>query len=239
MLVFVFSILKCGFWIFNFARARLLCTQGMWRFERTRENSTLRVERRKWGNAASVKFAARDQSWSRDNLQSRSPSAKCCELYASLHDRFRLEVRILFHPMRTWKLAAWVTLIIDGMRVVGGTGEGVQAEGGAGVRGAAPVGSRGEAPAGGPGGGPLRLSRNELKMFHEQILSQNKAWFMKIRKQMTTANKNIKMILSASAFNSCMIEFSIPDFNETIIKNIISLFLSFLNTERREVVFRT
>ena len=49
--------------------------------------------------------------------------------------------------------------------------------------------------------------------------------------------KNNKMILSASAFNSCMIEFSIPDFNETIIKNIISLFLSFLNTERREVVF--
>ena len=51
--------------------------------------------------------------------------------------------------------------------------------------------------------------------------------------------KNSKMILSASAFNSCMIEFSIPDFNETIIKNIISLFLSFSNTERREVVFRT
>ena len=36
-----------------------------------------------------------------------------------------------------------------------------------------------------------------------------------------------------------MIEFAIPDFNETIIKNIISLFLSFSNTERREVVFRT
>ena len=47
------------------------------------------------------------------------------------------------------------------------------------------------------------------------------------------------MILSASAFNSCMIEFSIPDFNETIIKNIISPWLSFLNTERREVMFRT
>ena len=47
------------------------------------------------------------------------------------------------------------------------------------------------------------------------------------------------MILSAYAFNSCMIEFPIPDFNETIIKNIISLFLSFLNTARREVVFRT
>ena len=51
--------------------------------------------------------------------------------------------------------------------------------------------------------------------------------------------KNNKIILSASAFNSCMIEFSIPDFNKTIIKNIISLFLSFLNTERRKVVFRT
>ena len=36
-----------------------------------------------------------------------------------------------------------------------------------------------------------------------------------------------------------MIEFSIPDFNETIIKNIISLFLSFSNTERRGVVFCT
>ena len=46
------------------------------------------------------------------------------------------------------------------------------------------------------------------------------------------------MIPSASAFNSCMTEFSIPDFNETIIKNIISLFIIFLNTERREVVFR-
>ena len=51
----------------------------------------------------------------RDNFQSRSPSAKCCELYASLHDRFRLEVRILFYPMRTLKLAAWVTLMIAGM----------------------------------------------------------------------------------------------------------------------------
>ena len=48
-----------------------------------------------------------------------------------------------------------------------------------------------------------------------------------------------RRILSASAFNSCMIEFSITDFNETIIKNIISLFLSFSNTERREVIFRT
>ena len=52
-------------------------------------------------------------------------------------------------------------------------------------------------------------------------------------------NNVLSMILSASAFNSCMIEFFIPDFNETIIKNIISLFLSFSNTERREVVFCT
>ena len=54
------------------------------------------------------------------------------------------------------------------MRVVGGTGEGVQVEGGAGDQGAAPVVSRGEAPAGG-------LSRNELKMFHEEIVSRNEA----------------------------------------------------------------
>ena len=58
---------------------------------------------------------------------------------------------------------------------MGGTGEGVQVEGGAGVRGAAPVGSRSEAPAGGSGGGTPRLSRNELKMFHKQILSRNEA----------------------------------------------------------------
>ena len=58
----------------------------------------------------------------RDNFQSRSPSAKCCGLYASLHDRFRLEVRILFYPMSISKLAAWVTLIIAGMRWCAGWG---------------------------------------------------------------------------------------------------------------------
>ena len=52
-------------------------------------------------------------------------------------------------------------------------------------------------------------------------------------------NNVLPMILSASAFNSCMIELSIPDFNETIIKNIILIFLSFSNTERRGVVFCT
>ena len=76
----------------------------------------------------------------REGAQSRSASAKCCESYASLHDRFCFEVRILFYPMRTWKLAAWVTLIITDMRVVGGAGEGLQVEGGAGIRGAAPAG---------------------------------------------------------------------------------------------------
>ena len=45
--------------------------------------------------------------------------------------------------------------------VVGGTGEGVLVEGGAGIRDAAPVE--------GSGGRASRLSRNELKMFHEQI----------------------------------------------------------------------
>ena len=52
-------------------------------------------------------------------------------------------------------------------------------------------------------------------------------------------NNLLPMILPASAFNSCMIKFSIPDFNETIIQNIISLFLSFSNNERRKVVFST
>ena len=40
-----------------------------------------------------------------------------------------------------------------------------------------------------PGGGAPQLSRDELKVFHEQILSRNKAWFVKIRKQMTTEKK--------------------------------------------------
>ena len=48
-------------------------------------------------------------------------------------------------------------------------------DGGAGVRGAAPVGFRGEAPAEGAGGGGPQLPRNELKMFHKQILSRNEA----------------------------------------------------------------
>ena len=72
-------------------------------------------------------------------------------------------------------------------------GDGVQMEGGAGARGEAPAGgSGGGAPAGGSGGGTPRLSRNELKMFHKQILSRNEAWFVKIRRQMTTEKKFLR-----------------------------------------------
>ena len=114
-------------------------------------------------------------------------------------------------------------------------------EGRAGVRGAAPVEFRGDALAGRSGGGATRLSRNDLKMFHEQILLRN--IFFSFCHSMNSlsicsyrcrdfAGKNLlPMILSASAFNSCMIEFSDPDFNERIIKNIISLFLSFSNID--------
>ena len=98
------------------------------------ENSRLRGERRKRGNAQRASTLSHEAEGdrelssagartrgrrpriltARDNFQSRSPSAeccqlyvaKCCELYASLHDRFHLEVRILFYPMRTWKLSA-------------------------------------------------------------------------------------------------------------------------------------
>ena len=102
----------------------------------SRQNSTLSVERQKRGNAQRASSSSHEAegnrellsagvrtrgrrpriSTARDNFQSRSPSTKYCELYASLLDRFRLEVRILFYPMRILKLAAWVTLIITGMR---------------------------------------------------------------------------------------------------------------------------
>ena len=68
-----------------------------------------------------------------------------------------------------------MTAIIAGMRVVGGAGVGVQVEGSAGVRSAAPVEPRGIALAGGSGAEPPKLSRNELKMFNERILSRNEA----------------------------------------------------------------
>ena len=51
---------------------------------------------------------------------------------------------------------------LAGMPVVGGAGEGLEVEEGVGVQGRSP-------------GGGGRLPRNELKMFHEQIVSRNKA----------------------------------------------------------------
>ena len=101
-----------------------------------KKNSALRVERRKRGSAQRATSSSHEAEGDRElssagvrsrgrrpriltawESKSRSPSAKCCELYyANLHDRFRLEVRILFYPMSTSKLAVWVTLIIAGMR---------------------------------------------------------------------------------------------------------------------------
>ena len=88
---------------------------------------------------------------------------------------------------------------------MGGTGEGVQVEGGAGVRGAAPAGVRGAEP---PDCHETNLTYSinkfyhEIKMFHKQIFSRN------------------------PAFNSCMIEFSIPDYNKKIIENIFKYWTS-------------
>ena len=207
-------------------------------------SSTLRVERRKWGNAdgrevrrtrSKVIASCRARVLIvRDNAQSRSPSAKCCELYASLYDRFRFEVRILFYPIRTWKWAAWVTRIIAGMRVVSRAGEGVQVDGRAGVRGA--------------------LSRNELKMFREQILSRNEAWFVKIRKQMTTAHTRThtlaRIVAGISPEITCwpwfcpplrLIPVCLNSPFPILTKPILShyFYISTSNTERREVVFCT
>ena len=99
----------------------------------------------------------------RDNFHSRSPSAKCCEFYANLHDRFRLEV-IEIGGLSDFNYCCHA--------VVGGTGKGVQVKGGARVRGAAPVGSRGDAPAGGSGAEPPDCHETNLKcvinkFFHE------------------------------------------------------------------------
>ena len=175
-------------------------------------NSTLRVERRKWGNAderevrhtrSKVITSCRAREWqpeaegrgflsreialSRDHLR---PSAAnftrvCMTAFAS---------RCVYYFTRwghgNWRLE-WLQFIIAGMRVVGGAGTAEQVEGRAEVRGATLVGFRGEAPAGGPEGGAPRMPWNELKMFHEPILSRNETWFVKIRKQMTTARARV------------------------------------------------
>ena len=67
----------------------------------------------------------------------------------------------------------------------------------------------------------------------------NSLYTCSYRCQDFAGNNVLPMILSASAFHSCMIESSILYFNETIIKNIILLFLTFSNTAHRGVVFCT
>ena len=116
-------------------------------------NSTLRVERRKWG-----KVIARWRSVA-------ITFGQVLREFASLHDRFRLEVCILFYPIRTWKLAAWAIAIITGMQVVGGAGEEVRLEGRAGS-GAQPRWSLGVKPRRGvQGAEPPDCHETNLKCF--------------------------------------------------------------------------
>ena len=104
----------------------------------------------------------------RDNAQSRSPSAKCCELHARLHDRFRFEAGaytiLSDEDMEIGSLSDCNHCWLAG----GGWGGGGSTGGGMG-------GSPGRSPGGGCGRRSPRLSRNELKSFHEQILSRNEA----------------------------------------------------------------
>ena len=64
-------------------------------------------------------------------------------------------------------------------------------------------------PRRGGGGGGGRPSRNVLKMFHKQFSSRNEAWFVKLRRQMTT-EKNTKFTLNInySLYSSKSICFS-------------------------------
>ena len=70
----------------------------------------------------------------------------------------------------------------------------------------------------------MRISSENEEHFFSLCHSVNSLYTCSYRFRDFAGNNVLPMILSASAFNSCMIEFSIPDFNETIIKNIISLF---------------
>ena len=124
----------------------------------------------------------------RDNAQSRSPSAKCFE--------FLREFRWPLSPRSVYTILPDEDIEIGGLSDcsycwnAGGGRRGREyrwreARG----SGAQPRWGPGAMPQRGIGGGAPRLSRSELKMFHEQILSQNEAWFVKIRKQMTTEKK--------------------------------------------------
>ena len=70
----------------------------------------------------------------------------------------------------------------------------------------------------------MRISSETDEHFFSLCHSMTSLYTCSYRCRDFAGNNLLPMILSASAFNSCMIEFSIPDLNETIIKNIIPLF---------------
>ena len=72
----------------------------------------------------------------------------------------------------------------------------------------------------------LFITYFEFSFFH----SINSLYTCSYRFRNFAGNNMLAMILSASASNFCMTEFFITEFNETTIKNIISLFLRALQT---------
>ena len=90
-------------------------------------------------------------------------------------------------------------------------------------------------PRWGPGAKPRRgvprLPRNELKMFHNQILSRNEAWFVKISRQMTDYNETIIKHIFKPKMTEIIKTILKPKMtacNETIIKNIFKHWTSWV-----------
>ena len=94
----------------------------------------------------------------RDNAQSRSPSAKCCELHARLHDRFRLE-------------AGAYTILSDEDMEIGNLSDcnhcwhAGGGWGGGGSTGGGTCVSPGRSPGEGAGGGAPACHETNLKVF--------------------------------------------------------------------------
>ena len=165
-------------------------------------NSTLRVERRKWGNAgeregrctrskviASCRarewepeaegqgFSPREITLSRDHLRRSAANFTrvCMTAFAS---------RYVYYFTRwgrgNWRLEwlQWVSLVSCGWWA--GRGREYRWREARGS-GRSPSGVQGRSSCRGFGGRAPRLSRNELKMFYAQILSRNEAGFVKIR----------------------------------------------------------
>ena len=201
---------------------------------------------RRWSRAVRVRewepeaegwgFLPREITLSRDHLRSSAANFTqvCMTSFAS---------RCVSYFTRwgdgNWQLE-WLQLLL---RSGWWAGRGVEDP--AGVRGTAPVGLRGEAPWGGGGDcheTNLKCFMNKFcyeTFFFSFCYSMNSLYTCSYRCRDFAGNNLLPMILSASAFNSCVIKFSILNFNESIIKNIISLVLSFSKTERRDVVFCT